>query len=405
MALSDSWLKANHKKERAEREEKSDRDGLSVRVTPKGKIIFQVRYRYDKRLQRLDLGSYPLMSLKGARDENQRLKKELERGHDPKIVRRLEKQAIMDAASLQSLFEHWYESYCKKNKTGHHEIKRSFELYVLPELGKLPAEKITLHQWLDLLEAQAEKRPGIADRLLTNTKQLLKWAVKRKLVLVNMLAENNAKEDLQIKKVAGSRSLSDEEIQLVWLAIDESRMSAKNKPYVKLCLFYGCRNGELLLSEKDHFDFESMVWTIPPENHKLGKTSGKPLLRPIIDEVKPFIEEVMALSGESPHMFTNSGTSDPMGQSPPLALPYNIMQWLRRHKDYEMQHWSIHEVRKTARTNFSTLTEPHIAEIMLGHRLPGSWQVYDFYDYLPEQKTAYQAWWERLTGIVEGQAC
>ena len=70
MALSDSWLKANHKKERAEREEKSDRDGLSVRVTPKGKIIFQVRYRYDKRLQRLDLGSYPLMSLKGARDEN-----------------------------------------------------------------------------------------------------------------------------------------------------------------------------------------------------------------------------------------------------------------------------------------------------------------------------------------------
>ena len=104
MALSDSWLKANHRKERAEREEKSDRDGLSVRVTPKGKIIFQMRYRYDKKLQRLDLGSYPLMSLKGARDENQRLKKELERGHDPKIVRRLEKQAIMDAASLQSLF-------------------------------------------------------------------------------------------------------------------------------------------------------------------------------------------------------------------------------------------------------------------------------------------------------------
>ena len=91
-----------------------------------------------------------------------------------------------------------------------------------------------------------------------------------------------------------------------------------------------------------------------------------------------------------------------MGQGAPLALPYNIRQWLRRHKDYEMAHWSIHDLRKTARTNFSTLTDPHIAEIMLGHRLPGSWQVYDFYDYLPEQKMAYQAWWERLMGIVEG---
>jgi hypothetical protein len=60
-----------------------------------------------------------------------------------------------------------------------------------------------------------------------------------------------------------------------------------------------------------------------------------------------------------------------MGKSAPLALPYNIMQWLRRHEEYEMKHWSIHDLRKTARTNFSTLTEPHIAEIMLGHKLPG----------------------------------
>ncbi|EPA97866.1 integrase family protein [Pseudomonas sp. G5(2012)] len=51
----------------------------------------------------------------------------------------------------------------------------------------------------------------------------------------------------------------------------------------------------------------------------------------------------------------------------------------------------VHDLRKTARPNFSTLTEPHFAEIMLGHKLPGSWQVYDQYDYLAEQKEAYSA--------------
>ena len=142
-------------------------------------------------------------------------------------------------------------------------------------------------------------------------------------------------------------------------------------------------------------------WTVPPENHKLGKSSGKPLLRPIIPEAGAMIEDAIALSGEGKYLFNNSGTNEPMGQGAPLALPYNIMQWLRRHKDYEMKHWSIHDLRKTARTNLSSLTEPHIAEIMLGHRLPGSWQVYDHYDYLPEQKAAYAAWWERLMGIVE----
>ena len=401
MALSDSWLKANSGKKRSAVQEVKDRDGLSVRVSPLGKVTFQMRYRYDRKLQRLDIGSYPKLKLKAAREENERLRKELEQGHNPKIVRKLEKQALINADTLESIFRQWYESYCTNNKKMHHEICRSFELYVLPVIGGLPAEKITLHQWLAILEDLAEKRPAIAERILTNSKQMLKWAVKRQLIPLNVLTEINAKEDLQIKKVAGSRSLSDEEIGLVWLATNQSRMAAKNKLYLKLCLVLACRNGELRLSKKEHFDLESKVWTVPPENHKLGKSSNKPLLRPIIPAVKELVEEAIELSGKGDYLFNNSGTNEPMGQSAPLQLPYNIMQWLRRHKDYEMKHWSVHDLRKTARTNLSSLTEPHIAEIMLGHRLPGSWQVYDHYDYLPEQEKAYQAWWGRLTTIVE----
>ena len=76
------------------------------------------------------------------------------------------------------------------------------------------------------------------------------------------------------------------------------------------------------------------------------------------------------------------------------------MQWLRRHEKFEMEHWSVHDLRRTARTNFSTLTEPHIAEIMLGHRMPGAWQVYDHYDYLPEQAKACTAWAKRLESLT-----
>ncbi len=66
-----------------------------------------------------------------------------------------------------------------------------------------------------------------------------------------------------------------------------------------------------------------------------------------------------------------------------------------------MEHWSLHDLHKTARTNLSTLTEPHIAEIMLWHKLTGSWQADDHYDYLSEQAKAYKAWRERLMEIVE----
>jgi integrase len=229
---------------------------------------------------------------------------------------------------------------------------------------------------------------------------MLKWGVKRRLIPSNPLVEINAREDLQIKKLAGSRSFSNDEIVRVWRAIELSRMATKNKLFLKLCLIYGCRNGELRAAEKTHFDFRRKVWTIPPENHKLGKSTGKPLLRPITPETEALIRQASTLSAKSKFVFTNTGSDDAMGTSAPLALPYNVMQWLRRHEKFEMEHWSIHDLRKTARTNFSTLTEPHIAEIMLGHRLPGTWQVYDHYDYLLEQGKALSAWTERLQSLV-----
>jgi integrase len=235
---------------------------------------------------------------------------------------------------------------------------------------------------------------------LTNTKQALKWGVKRRLITHNVLSDINASEDLHIKKTAGNRNLDDEEIKLVWLAIDRSRMSKKNKIFLQLCLIYGCRNGELRLSEKYHFDFDNAVWTVPPENHKLGKTTKKALLRPIIPETEELIREAFMFSEDCSHVFTNAGTDEPMGNGAPLSLPYNVMQWLRRHRQYEMKHWSVHDLRKTARTNFSQLTEPHVAEIMLGHKLPGDWQTYDHYDYLKEQRDAYSKWCVRLNEIV-----
>lgn len=76
MALTDAWLKANSGKRGEGIRERADRDGLGVRVTPVGKVIFQMRYRYNgsANAKRLDLGTYPAMSLREARAEHLRLR-------------------------------------------------------------------------------------------------------------------------------------------------------------------------------------------------------------------------------------------------------------------------------------------------------------------------------------------
>ena len=271
-----------------------------------------------------------------------------------------------------------------KTKKGHFEIKRSFDIHVFPKIGKLPAEKITLHAWLDILEKLAETTPAISERILVNAKQMLKFAVKRKLIPLNPLSDIYAKEDLQIKKRSVNRHLSDEEIRMVWLAIDGSRITHKNKVFVKLCLIYGCRNGELRQSEKTQFDFDNKVWTIPPENHKLGKSTGKPLLRPITPTIKGYLKEAFKLSAGSKYVFTNDGSSEVMGVRAPLAIPYNIMQYLRRNESFEIEHFSMHDLRRTCRSKLSSITDFHVAEIMLGHSIGRIVQTYDQYDYLSE---------------------
>ncbi|AMW78457.1 hypothetical protein AMD27_05860 [Acinetobacter sp. TGL-Y2] len=56
---------------------------MSVRVTPKGKVVFQLRYRYAGKQHRLDLDLYPNIPLKEVRTESDRLREELEKGYAP----------------------------------------------------------------------------------------------------------------------------------------------------------------------------------------------------------------------------------------------------------------------------------------------------------------------------------
>ena len=401
MAITDAWLKANSGKGRNVVDEKTDRDGLSARVSKKGKIVFQMRFRHAHKQLRMDIGTYPLITLKRAREEVLKFKAELEKGHDPRVIKKTDKVQNIEVITLQVLFLKWYESYCIDNKKNAPDIKRSFEIYIFPKFGGLPPDRISTDSWITLLEDIKKKVPAITLRILVNTKQMLSWAVRRKLIASNALTEISAKQDLNIAKKPGIRALNDNEIRMLFLALNGSRISAKNKLFIQLCLIYGCRNGELRIAKKQQFDFDKMIWTIPAENHKIGITTGKPLIRPITESIKKLLDECLLLSGTSDNLFTNSDSNEVMGKGAPLALPYNIMQWLRKNKGYEMAHWSIHDLRKTARTNFSTITHPHIAEIMLGHKLPGEWQTYDHHLYLEEQTECLIKWVDRINTITQ----
>lgn len=397
MAISDTWLKSNSGTNQGKLFEKTDRDGLSVRVSKKGKITFQMRFRYGGKAARVDLGTYPLLSLKDARVEVLALRAKLEKGHDPRVVKYLNKTAIQTAHTVKSLFAEWYNLFCSQNYKNHIAIKRTFEIYVFPFIGKLPVSEVTLHAWLNLLEGIAKDAPSIAKRVLTISKSMIGWGVKRRLVERNELSDVNAKTDLNISHSKTTRTLTDEDIRSLYIALNGCRMEPRSKLLVQLILMFACRLSELRLAKKSDFDFDKGIWTVPAENHKMGHKTGKPLIRPIIDEYKPMIISAMQLSS-SDLLFTSS-KGKAIRRESVSQLPKNLIDWCERY-GHKTNAWSIHDLRRTARTHLSRLTTADVAEIMLGHALPGIRAVYDQHDYIDEQALAYKSWWGKLQRIL-----
>lgn len=399
MAITDSWLRSVNGKPQQKMLTKSDRDGLSVRVTPAGKIVFQFRYRWDGKGERVDIGTYPATSLRDARDSAVFYRGEIEQHRNPKVVKRIKKQEAITLCTIEAVIREWWERAVKKSQVRADELLRSFEIYVFPAIGMLPHNDTHLHVWLSLLEDVSKNKPTIAARILRYAKTAHRWGIRRGIITSNPLSDLSP-VDLGVKSKQGDRVLSDDEISLLFRLIDDKKYNPRNRLIIKLALLFGCRIGELLKAEITDFDLNACIWTVPPENHKTGNRSNKPLVRPIIEPAKTMISEAISISGGA-HLFTiTSGSQMTEGSHGAFVRSLN-KKMAANCDDYKT--WSIHDLRKTMRTGISDLTMPHVAEIMLGHKLPGVWQVYDKHTYLDEQREAYEKWWDKVNKIAYRQ--
>ena len=397
MALSDMWLRSVYGKAQDEVIEKSDRDGLSARISRLGKITFQVRFRINHKPARISIGVYPNFTLKNAREETLRLKAELEKGNDPRIVKKLEKKANIEAITVNGLFDMWFDAYCKRHYKHPLETKRNYDRHVSTALGDLPFDQISIHQWYAHFEKLANKYSTTTKSCLTICKSMGQWGVKRKLIESNPLIEIRAASDLKVKNNSVERVLTNEELRLLYEYIEVSEMRQSNKVLMQLILHFGCRGGELRHAKPQDFNFKTKKWTVPVENHKAGKYTGKPLVRPIIDEVavllKPFIKNC-----KTEYLFPATN-GELMSRESLVGMPKMILKWFDR-RNIEFEKWTVHDLRRTMRTRMSKLTSVDVAEIMLGHTLTQIRGIYDRYDYYEEQYTGYKAWWHNVQSIL-----
>jgi integrase len=400
MALTDKWLKAHLNKPQDKRFEKSHREGLSVRVSLNGAITFQYRYylKHLKKYDRCTIGSYPEVSLAAATAELPRLKVMLAEGKNPKLEIASAKIFESSKLSIEELFFQWYHDYCIKNKATHHEHKRTFEIHVQQKLGKLIADNTTLPTFLSIINPLADKYPSIADRALIDIKQAYKWGRLRQLVTTDPLADISAKV-LGIESGQDTRFFNHQEIKWFWQALENTRIEEKNKIFIELAFHYGCRPKELRTTEISHINLDMGLWSVPWENHKIGQKTKQPIVRPIIKDIKHLWIRAIELSNSKKWVFTNRDDHNQIGKCAiPASMECIDNYWRKKIKvdgdpiKYEPFH--LYTLRKTARTNFSDFGDWATCEKMVGHKLPGETDKYDYSTYANKMKPIYQAWFD-----------
>lgn len=385
MPLNDTKLRRIDGKNYDGPAELPDGGGLSVRISPKGLITFQYRYRFGGKPARLKLGSYGKMSIKEAREAMEQCKKWLEEGKDPAIQRKVIKDQIAQSPSISTLVSEWLETPTVKELVKFEYWKRMLELHVTDKYGKLIAEEMDPTHWEKIfLEITKSGSPVQAGNVLVKMKQVIRYALRRRRITSNalMLLELN---DIGKRPENGERFLNDDEIGACWNAIEKTKMAWQNQIFFRLVMLTGCRGVELRLAKKTDFKLKTREWVIPKENSKTRKR----FVRGISHMAAEYLRQVFDLYPNLSIVFPPATLNEdrPMRPSTLISMAEQVEDLMSG------EHWSMHDLRRTCKTKMAELgVAPHVSEKILGHKLTGMLAIYDQYDYIPEQQDAAELW-------------
>ncbi|KNA27967.1 integrase [Pantoea ananatis] len=384
MALSDAKLRALYGKPYNGPTELTDTDGLSIRITPRGVINFQFRYRWNGKQHRLGIGKYPAFTLRDARNIVADMKLSIDKGIDPKLISSRNKS--LSSPTVGECLAYWMEYYV--TPTLRLKTRQLYQSTVIKNLSGafpgIPAENVPVKAWVELFAEQEKINQVRARQLLSQLRSAMGWCIRRQYLSECEVMKISPK-DVGIKANVGETVLTYNQLAKIWLAIERSRASTANKLAHQLLMLYGARNSEVRESFLSEFDFNEGLWIVPSTRSKMGNV----IRRPIFAEAESILKKAATVYGEV------------LFPGPNLRRHLSISaanRYIKRlQSTLDIGEFTAHDFRRSLATRLSEEgVAPHVIEKMLGHELGGVLTVYNKHDWLAEQKAAYELYASRI---------
>lgn len=370
-----------------------------------GKATWILRFRLNGRSREKVLGRYPELSLKDAREQARQDRVQIERGIDVAAAKQAEKALVLEVPTVQRLGEVWFARYIAPKYKHPEVVARVLRKHINPVLGPIsPPDVQPAHIDRVLTRIVAAGAPTVANDALRYMDRMFRMAARNRWVASNPAAYFDL-VDAGGEETARDRWLSLEELQLLATAMRTTpNFGRENELSMWLLLALCVRKMELLSARWEAFDLEAGIWTLARENTKTRSAIRIPLAEPVI----AWLREARVFSFGKPFVFparrlVRQRLGEPRRNRFDHVGPDTLNVALRRLKVLQIEHFTVHDMRRTARTHLARLgVDRFVAERSLNHKLGDVEGIYDRHDYFAERYAALGAWASLLAQVERG---
>ena len=240
--------------------------GLYIEVSPKGQKKWMSYYLIDGKRKWLKLGNYPQMSLKAAREENERINGIIRAGSDPVAVQ----EELNTAPTVKELFHEWFGKGADKRgkpwSEGHkRNVHYMFKADVLPAIGNKKVADITKRDIRALLQKIEKRAPNQALQVYRRMSRLFNYAAQVDVI------ENSPMTHLEPIGATSrkERWLNSHEIKTLLEKLPQANMAPQTAQMLEIILRTGQRPSEVCGAVQG--EMQDDWWIIPGRRTKNAK--------------------------------------------------------------------------------------------------------------------------------------
>lgn len=357
---------------------------FGMRVSETGLKTYSLRYRKNGVQRRYVLGTTQTLLLAQAHKLAREVAGRISAGEDPSADRASYKRA----ETCAELFDLYLKRHAAKKKDGGAADRRIIETDLSSSWGTQKACDIKRRDVIDLLHRIASDRnaPVMANRTRALISKIFNFALELEIVGTSPCAGLPRK----FREKSKERVLSEEELGLVWNALDKEAEPVAS--VFRLILLTVQRPGEVAASKWSEFDTER--WLIPAERVKNGRSN----LIPIVLPMKRLLTRLKLRSGGSAFVFPTPRSD---------CVKARTMQHLaeRLSEALKIPKFTPHDLRRSSATLLRKLKVPRdTVSAILNHTAGSVTLVYDRYAQEPEIRAALLLLGQEIERIAIGVA-